>query len=122
MSSFLRKRVRGLLRQTFSSPGSNDADSPTIDYGVCDNGPGSTLDSCPGPLYAQDRSSVIYEKILNGKNGRKVAIPETYSGKTGLDIPVIQLAEFSASVRSCYTGPEGGLTKVPLCVSLTVID
>uniref|UniRef100_A0A7E4ULJ7 PPM-type phosphatase domain-containing protein n=1 Tax=Panagrellus redivivus TaxID=6233 RepID=A0A7E4ULJ7_PANRE len=107
MSSYLRKRVRGLLKTTFSNASSSD--SPDI------------VEEKPLPTHPLDPSGLLYDRILNGKNGRKVEIPETYSGKTGLDLPVIHLAEFKTTVKSCFTGPDGGLTQVgrvmqnPIC-------
>jgi hypothetical protein len=97
--SFFRKHVRGLLRQTFSNTKtsseedeySDNYDSRPIDYGD---------------------SSLVYDRVLNGRNGRKVDVPEIYSGKTGLDLPVIHLDKFSHSIRSAFSGPDGGLTNV----------
>uniref|UniRef100_A0A914P1T8 PPM-type phosphatase domain-containing protein n=1 Tax=Panagrolaimus davidi TaxID=227884 RepID=A0A914P1T8_9BILA len=116
MSSFIRKRVRGLLKNTFSNASTNhnndeghhrhkSSSSATHDIKATD--------------FAED--NVIYERILTGRHGKKVEIPETYSGKTGLDLPVIHLAPLKKHVRSCYTGPDGGLTRVgqmrqqPIC-------
>src|SRR5687767_12337222 len=101
MSSFFRKRVRGLLRTTFSSPNvecNGIIDEESFAQAV--------------PVKEISDNSVIYDRVLNGKNGRKVEIPEIYAGKTGLDLPSIQLDELSPTIRSCYTGPDGGLTKV----------
>lgn len=39
---------------------------------------------------------------------------EVYSGKTGLDLPLLILEPLSRVVRSSYTGPEGGLTQVKM--------
>lgn len=103
MSSFFRKRVRGLLRTTFSAPN------------VECNGIIIEEENFPNPQHPNkdiSDNSIIYDRILNGKNGRKVQIPEIYAGKTGLDLPAIQLDELSTKIRSCYTGPDGGLTKV----------
>ncbi|KAI6172365.1 Protein phosphatase 2C (PP2C)-like domain-containing protein [Aphelenchoides besseyi] len=108
--SFFRKHVRGLLRQTFSngvkSPGSSDEDTDGVDEFGADGRQKNQL-----PVDYAD-SSLIYERILNGRNGRKVELPEIYSGKTGLDLPVIQLDSLSPSIRAAYTGPDGGLTNV----------
>lgn len=98
--SFFRKHVRGLLRQTFSNTKTSSEEDESeqceqngrpVDYGD---------------------SSVIYDRVLNGRNGRKVDVPETYAGKTGLDLPVIHLDKFSHSIRSAFSAPEGGLTNV----------
>ncbi|KAE9552159.1 hypothetical protein FO519_004634 [Halicephalobus sp. NKZ332] len=108
MSSFIRKRVRGLLKTTFSTGSNNSEEKHQTE-------PTSTRnDGFP-------ENSVLYEKILNGRNRKKADIPETYSGKTGLDLPVIHLGKMSKKVKSCFTGPDGGLTKVqqmrqqPIC-------
>lgn len=39
--------------------------------------------------------------------------PEIYSGKTGVDLPVINLEPLSSLVMAAATGPDGGLTEVP---------
>lgn len=103
MSSFIRKRVRGLLKTTFSNTSNHTDES----HHPQSTGSGSTLKQTD---FAED--NVIYERILNGRNGKKVEIPETYAGKTGLDLPVIHLDVLKKQIRSCFTGPDGGLTKV----------
>lgn len=37
---------------------------------------------------------------------------EIYSGKTGLDLPIMMLESLSRNVCASYTGPEGGLMEV----------
>jgi hypothetical protein len=103
--SFFRKHVRGLLRQTFSNTKSSSEEESD-----------EFIDDQNGRAVAVDYgdSSLIYERILNGKNGRKVDVPEIYSGKTGLDLPVIHLDKFQTAVRAAYSGPDGGLTNVSL--------
>lgn len=101
--SFFRKHVRGLLRQTFNKTSSEedseeyieqyDSNGRAIDYGD---------------------STLIYERILNGKNGRKVDVPEVYSDKTGLELPIIHLDKFSHTIRAAFSGPDGGLTNVSI--------
>ena len=41
-----------------------------------------------------------------------MVIFQVYCGKTGLDIPCIQLECFDSDVFATFTGPDGGLTKV----------
>lgn len=93
--------MSSLLRQTFSNTKSPDEEDEFIEQ----------YDQNGHPVDYGD-NSVIYERILNGKNGRKVDVPEIYSGKTGLDLPVIHLDKFSHSIRSAFSGPDGGLTNV----------
>ncbi|KAI1714733.1 protein phosphatase 2C domain-containing protein [Ditylenchus destructor] len=113
MSSYLRKRVRSLLRTTFSAPSADSClDSDGLDKYDCGSGAPLALPRSASTEEEFSESSTIYERILNGKNGRKVNTPEVYSGKTGLDLPVIHLDKLSSEIRSCYTGPDGGLTKV----------
>ncbi|KAI6183845.1 Protein phosphatase 2C (PP2C)-like domain-containing protein [Aphelenchoides bicaudatus] len=100
--SFFRKHVRGLLRQTFSSKTSSEEDSEEYIEQYDQNG--RAID------YGD--ASLIYERILNGKNGRKVDVPEVYAGKTGLDLPIIHLDKFSHIIRAAVSGPDGGLTNV----------
>lgn len=42
---------------------------------------------------------------------------EIYSGKTGLDLPILQLEPLSRNVCASYTGPEGGLMEVFSCIA-----
>lgn len=81
--SFFRKHVRGLLRQTFSngvkSPASSDEDIDDVDEFTAPRG--GRKAQRPPVDYAD--SSLIYERILNGRNGQRVDLPEIYSGKTG---------------------------------------
>lgn len=57
----------------------------------------------------------VFERILNGKMGRRRRLqnaPEVYSGKTGLDLPNIHIGALQTPITTCYTGPDGGLTRV----------
>uniref|UniRef100_A0A915D3Q7 Uncharacterized protein n=1 Tax=Ditylenchus dipsaci TaxID=166011 RepID=A0A915D3Q7_9BILA len=113
MSSFLKKRVRSLLRTTFSAPSTDSCLDDVLDdkYSPEDENRAGIAPSASSEDFSPV-ASTIYERILNGKNGRRVEVPEVYAGKTGLDLPVIHLARLSSDIRSCYTGPDGGLTKV----------
>jgi len=102
--SFFRKHVRGLLRQTFYNTKTSSEEDDEIEQ--CDQN-GKSISEFGD-------SALIYERILNGKNGRKVDVPEIYAGKTGLDLPVINLDKFSHVISSAYSGPDGGLTNVSL--------
>ncbi|KAE9414481.1 hypothetical protein Angca_006893 [Angiostrongylus cantonensis] len=96
-SSFLRRHVRGLLRGKFSP-------SPTLDGApVVEDDPRTPLD---------DQGAFLSQCHLAGIDGRRIEFPEVYFGKTGLDIPCIQLECFNTEVFASYTGPDGGLTQV----------
>lgn len=43
---------------------------------------------------------------------KKPRQPEIYYGKTGVDLPVLQVVPLSPTVFASYTGPDGGLTQV----------
>lgn len=43
---------------------------------------------------------------------KRTGVPEIYYGKTGVDLPVLQLEPLSATIRASHTGPDGGLTEV----------
>ncbi|KAF1765983.1 hypothetical protein GCK72_005937 [Caenorhabditis remanei] len=93
-SSFIRKHVRGLLRNKFGPSTSLDnenQDEPTTPRG--------------------DNNSEL-QHFLGGIDLRRHEFPEVYSGKTGLDLPAIQLETLDSEVFGSYTGPEGGLTEV----------
>lgn len=107
--SFFRKHVRGLLRQTFARNGSSDADSEPN----CSEEEGAA-DAYADPSNPNNNpdSALVYERVLNGRNGRKLNLPEIYSGKTGLDLPVIQLDHLDQALRAAFTGPDGGLMNV----------
>lgn len=84
-------------------------------------------------------SATVYQRILNGKNGRRQrTAPEVYSvsgpiqfgllkkpeflqGKTGLELPTIHIDQCSREVKTCHTGPDGGLTKVEIWVRKCLI-
>ncbi|EFO91355.1 hypothetical protein CRE_11732 [Caenorhabditis remanei] len=93
-SSFIRKHVRGLLRNKFGPSTSLDnenQDEPTTPRG--------------------DNNSEL-QHFLGGIDLRRHEFPEVYFGKTGLDLPAIQLETLDSEVFGSYTGPEGGLTEV----------
>ncbi|EGT40859.1 hypothetical protein CAEBREN_10382 [Caenorhabditis brenneri] len=93
-SSFIRKHVRGLLRNKFGPSTSLDnenQDEPTTPRG--------------------DNNSEL-QNFLGGIDLRRHDFPEVYFGKTGLELPSIQLENLDADVFASYTGPEGGLTEV----------
>uniref|UniRef100_A0AC35TKY6 PPM-type phosphatase domain-containing protein n=1 Tax=Rhabditophanes sp. KR3021 TaxID=114890 RepID=A0AC35TKY6_9BILA len=105
MTSFFRKRVNSLLRTSrWSISKDSPADAYTDDQDHFKKGK-----SC---RYEEDKTSFVTECILNGKNGKKISTPEIYSGKTGLDLPVIHLDVLSLQVKASFTGPDGGLTRV----------
>ncbi|KAJ1373245.1 hypothetical protein KIN20_035605 [Parelaphostrongylus tenuis] len=96
-SSFLRRHVRGLLRGKFSP-------SPTLDgVPVVEGDPLTPLN---------DQEAFVSQCHLAGIDGRRIEFPEVYFGKTGLDIPCIQLECLNTEVFASYTGPDGGLTQV----------
>ncbi|CCD65796.1 PPM-type phosphatase domain-containing protein [Caenorhabditis elegans] len=94
-SSFIRKHVRGLLRNKFGPSTSLDNDNP-------DNEPTTPRG---------DNNSDL-QHFLGGIDLRRHEFPEVYFGKTGLDLPAIQLETLDADVFASFTGPEGGLTEV----------
>ncbi|KAL3090402.1 hypothetical protein niasHS_006854 [Heterodera schachtii] len=125
MSAFLRRRMRGLLRTTFSAANSTDTvssfggtDEQQQQQFHCDEVEEELmlmmkLNVHKNGVGPSSESATVYERILNGKNGRRVENePEVYSGKTGLDLPTIHLDKFETEVKACHTGPDGGLTKV----------
>ncbi|CAI4222321.1 unnamed protein product [Auanema sp. JU1783] len=95
-SSFIRRHVRGLLRSKFSSSSSQESSPDEDDL----------------PTPSNENQSFLSRCYLAGIDGRRIDFPEVYCGKTGLDIPCIQLQAFDQEVLSTYTGPEGGLTEV----------
>ncbi|EJD73781.1 hypothetical protein LOAG_18821 [Loa loa] len=137
-SSSIRKKVCGLIRTTFSSltPDSgNDNDNDNDDDDDDDddlignkngkhfanNGTTTTttttttnscfLDGC-SPSTPTSSNSFISQCIFKSrKNGAKYGT-EIYSGKTGLDLPILLLEPLSRNVCASYTGPEGGLMEV----------
>uniref|UniRef100_A0A914HBT6 PPM-type phosphatase domain-containing protein n=1 Tax=Globodera rostochiensis TaxID=31243 RepID=A0A914HBT6_GLORO len=128
MSAFLRRRMRGLLRttpnstDTVSSIGGSDEQQQQQQQQQfrCDEVEEELMlvmklngQQQNGRAGRSSESAAVYERILNGRNGRRVeSVPEVYSGKTGLDLPSIHLDKFTSEVKACHTGPDGGLTKV----------
>ncbi|CAG9539266.1 unnamed protein product [Cercopithifilaria johnstoni] len=134
-SSSIRKKVCGLIRTTFSSLApdhGNDSDSDHNDgnligdkhrHGkhITNNGTTVTttttttnpcLSGNCSPLIPTSSNSFISQCIFRGrKNGVKYGT-EIYSGKTGLDLPILLLEPLSRNVCASYTGPEGGLMEV----------
>ncbi|KAM3718442.1 PP2C-like domain-containing protein [Dirofilaria immitis] len=137
-SSSIRKKVYGLIRTTFSSvtpdidendSNGNDNDN-NVDDGlfidkngkhIINNDTGATItitptnsyhfDSCSS-LTSTSNNSFISQCIFKSrKNGMKYGT-EIYSGKTGLDLPILLLEPLSRNVCASYTGPEGGLMEV----------
>ncbi|VDD89610.1 unnamed protein product [Enterobius vermicularis] len=103
-STSIRKRVYGIFRTTFSGAATTDDTTVDLPKKECCN-------SCNDRPSSSTNNSFISECILNGRNGKKNEA-ETYSGKTGLDLPVLMLEPWSRHIRASYTGPEGGLTEV----------
>ncbi|RCN43700.1 hypothetical protein ANCCAN_10344 [Ancylostoma caninum] len=64
------------------------------------------------PTPSNEQESFLSQCHLAGIDGRRLDFPEVYCGKTGLDIPCIQLESFDTEVFASYTGPDGGLTQV----------
>ncbi|KIH53042.1 hypothetical protein ANCDUO_16841, partial [Ancylostoma duodenale] len=63
------------------------------------------------PTPSNEQESFLSQCHLAGIDGRRLDFPEVYCGKTGLDIPCIQLESFDTEVFASYTGPDGGLTQ-----------
>uniref|UniRef100_A0A1I8A5B2 PPM-type phosphatase domain-containing protein n=1 Tax=Steinernema glaseri TaxID=37863 RepID=A0A1I8A5B2_9BILA len=112
-SSFIRKRVYGLIRTTFTPSQSSEDD--TLGSGIEDvvggrvaEHPTRVVD--PNSTPSSD-NSFISQCITAGRHGRQ-PLPEIYAGKTGLDLPVIHLQKLRVDVKATDTGPEGGLTQV----------
>ncbi|CAJ0945489.1 unnamed protein product, partial [Mesorhabditis belari] len=101
-SSFLRKRVYGLLRTKFSPSHSLDDASAAVEGIVGDET--KTPSSPDADFYTK--------AFLAGIDGRRLEFPEVYCGKTGLELPQIVLEAFEPQLISTYTGPDGGLTQV----------
>uniref|UniRef100_A0A8R1HLF0 PPM-type phosphatase domain-containing protein n=1 Tax=Caenorhabditis japonica TaxID=281687 RepID=A0A8R1HLF0_CAEJA len=93
-SSFIRKHVRGLLRTKF--------------------GPSTSMEENQETEATTPRGDLNSElqHFLGGIDLRRHPFPEVYFGKTGLDLPSIQLETLDSEVFASYTGPEGGLTEV----------
>ncbi|VIO94867.1 conserved hypothetical protein [Brugia malayi] len=131
-SSSIRKKVYGLIRTTFSSLAPDDGNDNGNENGgdnligdkngkyITNNGSSvkapTTTNSCIpddcSPLTPTTSNSFISQCIFkNKKNGVKYGT-EIYSGKTGLDLPILLLEPLSKNVCASYTGPEGGLMEV----------
>ncbi|KAK0393334.1 hypothetical protein QR680_000157 [Steinernema hermaphroditum] len=111
-SSFIRKRVYGLIRTTFTPSQSSDDDAlgGGIEVGATEPHPSAHRVHDPNSTPSSD-NSFISQCITAGRHGRQ-PLPEIYAGKTGLDLPVIHLQKLRVDVKATDTGPEGGLTQV----------
>ncbi|VDN02246.1 unnamed protein product [Thelazia callipaeda] len=136
-SSSIRKKVCGLIRTTFSSISVADDDNGGVENSKDDDyvnndknvrcirnndtvktaasnallRNGCRDNNGCSPLTPTCSNSFITQCIFNRKNCMKYEM-EIYSGKTGLDLPVLMLEPLSKNVCASYTGPEGGLTEV----------
>ncbi|CAI5441687.1 unnamed protein product [Caenorhabditis angaria] len=96
-SSFIRKHVRGLLRNKFGPSTSIDQDNQDIEEEEATTPRGENSG---------------FNDFFGGIDTTKYEFPEVYFGKTGLDLPSIQLEQLDSEVFASYTGPNGGLTQV----------
>ncbi|VBB30813.1 unnamed protein product [Acanthocheilonema viteae] len=131
-SSSIRKKICGLIRTTFSSLTSddcNDNDNDDSDGNlisdrnnkhIISNGTVVTttittnpclFDGCSS-LTPTSSNSFISQCIFKSKKKGVKYGREIYSGKTGLDLPILLLEPLSRNVCASYTGPEGGLMEV----------
>ncbi|TMS33835.1 hypothetical protein L596_001526 [Steinernema carpocapsae] len=117
-SSFIRKRVYGLIRTTFTPSQSSEDDAlggavgTGLESGVIDHHDPQQLRRVQDPNSTPSSdNSFISQCITAGRHGRPT-LPEIYAGKTGLDLPVIHLQTLRVDVKATDTGPEGGLTQV----------
>uniref|UniRef100_A0A0K0EGV1 PPM-type phosphatase domain-containing protein n=1 Tax=Strongyloides stercoralis TaxID=6248 RepID=A0A0K0EGV1_STRER len=106
MTSFLRKRVNSLLRTSIWSSSKDSTNDIFTDEQVY------FKKHLEGNYHNTDISDIINEWVINCKSKKNNPMPEIYSGKTGLDIPVINLDTLSLKIKASYTGPDGGLTRV----------
>ncbi|VDK78206.1 unnamed protein product [Litomosoides sigmodontis] len=129
-SSSIRKKVRGLIRTTFSSvspDGHNYNDSGSSDdelirdkYGNYITSNGTTITTTASACFSgahlppipTSSNSFISECIFKSRKKDVKYGSEIYSGKTGLDLPVLMLEPLSKNVCASYTGPDGGLMEV----------
>ncbi|GMR37051.1 hypothetical protein PMAYCL1PPCAC_07246 [Pristionchus mayeri] len=91
--AFLKRRVVDLLR-TKSSP------------------PQSIQDIQEEQEEDPNSLSLLAHLYLTGLSGHSVKQPELYFGKTGCDLPLLQIDHLESSIVCACTGPEGGLTNV----------
>uniref|UniRef100_A0A915PW32 PPM-type phosphatase domain-containing protein n=1 Tax=Setaria digitata TaxID=48799 RepID=A0A915PW32_9BILA len=133
-SSSIRKKVCGLIRTTFSSLAADDDNGNNNNIGdggglngnkndeyIISNGTTAAAgitatnsylpDGC-SPLTPTSSNSFISQCIFKRKKAGVKYGAEIYSGKTGLDLPILLLEPLSKDVRASYTGPEGGLMEV----------
>ncbi|MFH4976326.1 hypothetical protein AB6A40_003035 [Gnathostoma spinigerum] len=104
-SSSIKNRVYGFIRNLSSSSTVDEHGGDRASNGLSSD---IKAEHCTA---ATSSNSFVSQCILHGKNGRKHE-PEVYSGKTGLALPVLMVEPLSTSVRSAYSGPDGGLTEV----------
>ncbi|CAD6195829.1 unnamed protein product [Caenorhabditis auriculariae] len=98
-SSFIRKHVRGLLRSKFGPSTSLEVAAEEVQPEVS-----ATAEN--------DGNDFLLQCYLASFESQREEFPEVYFGKTGLDIPCIQLQRLEPQVFASYTGPDGGLTQV----------
>lgn len=92
-AAYLKRRVVDLLR-TKSSP------------------PQSIQDIQEDQEEDSNSLSLLAHLYLAGISGHSIKQPELYFGKTGCDLPLLQIDRLESSIVSACTGPEGGLTNV----------
>ncbi|CAP24187.2 Protein CBG02308 [Caenorhabditis briggsae] len=137
-SSFIRKHVRGLLRNKFGPSTSLDNENQKRRWSVTETNDNIVVKSVAELAFEEENAVVEEQKLvtrrehlkedepttprgddnselqnfLGGIDLRRHEFPEVYFGKTGLDLPAIQLEALDGDVFGSYTGPEGGLTEV----------
>ncbi|KAF8362108.1 hypothetical protein PRIPAC_89031 [Pristionchus pacificus] len=92
--AYLKRRVVDLLR-TKSSPPQSIQDIQQEDQEEDSN-----------------NLSLLAHLYLTGLSGHSIKQPELYFGKTGCDLPLLQIDRLESSIVCACTGPEGGLTNV----------
>lgn len=133
----IRRRMRNLLRSTFSAPSSEEVCSTQeklhpVDHLFCKDMQASDYTTVDDIQFRRRFSTILktdgdsgldnltprsmskYRNIILKRNTKLVnkGMPEVYAGKTGLDLPVIYLEPMSREVYADFSGPDGGLTKV----------
>ncbi|GMS84752.1 hypothetical protein PENTCL1PPCAC_6927, partial [Pristionchus entomophagus] len=96
MGAYLKRRVVDLLR-TRSSPPQSISDIPQEEQEQEEDG---------------NSLSLLAHLYLTGLSGHSIKQPELYFGKTGCDLPLLQIDRLEPSIVCACTGPEGGLTNV----------